>query len=111
MASITNSIESLFSGSASIVEGLAESVLAVLRHVFDTVIGLLRGVIHVSEEVVVDTWTIIESVVKGLFANIVPLLLVAFGALAGIIVALSARNKSAGQSRASAGGKGKKKRA
>lgn len=69
MASITNSIESLFSGSASIVEGLAESVLAVLRHVFDTVIGLLRGVIHVSEEVVVDTWTIIESVVKGLFGE------------------------------------------
>lgn len=69
MASITNSIESIFSGSAHVIEGLAESVLAVLRHLFDIVVGLLRGVVHVSEEVVADAWAIIEGTVRGIFCE------------------------------------------
>lgn len=69
MSSITHSASSLLSSFESLVAGLTEAVLATLRHVFDLVIGVLRGVVHISEEVVGDTWAIIEGIVKAVFGK------------------------------------------
>ncbi|CAO1631009.1 unnamed protein product [Parajaminaea phylloscopi] len=110
MASLGNSIESIFSGSAHIVEGLLESVLALLRHVFDIAVGLIRGVVHVSEEVVTDAWGLIEGVVRGVFANIVPITLLLIGILGGVVVAGLASGKQS-TAKPSLAAKGKKKRA
>lgn len=152
MSSLTHSASSLLSSFESLVAGLSEAVLATLRHVFDVVIGLLRGVVHISEEVVADTWAIIEGLVKTVFcesfvevldssdwsrlpptitrrrrccatacrrllsdishhfltANIIPILLLAFGAIVGIAVA---SNKSQTGAAGAAKGKGNAKRA
>lgn len=71
MSSLTNSAGSLLSSFESLVAGLTEAVLATLRHVFDIVIGTLRGVVHISEEVVSDTWAIIEGLVKTVFCKFI----------------------------------------
>lgn len=64
----------IFSGSTHVVKCLLKSVLALVRHVSDIAVGLLRGVVDVSEEVVIDAWAFIEGAVQGIFGVLTALL-------------------------------------
>lgn len=69
MASITHSIGSLASSFENLLAGVAESILAVLRHAFNIVAGILRTSLNVSEEVLEDAWKVIEGIVGAVFCE------------------------------------------
>lgn len=69
MASIQHSLGSLVSSFEHLVSGLLESVLAILRHFFNIIAGVLKGTLNISEDVLENAWKMVEGSVRLVFGE------------------------------------------